>query len=116
MRIFVAGERLVGAALNRRKREAPAEAEDAVAAAGVVGEAERRHRARATRRERKGNRDRRRPVDRVDRELLVDPLEGAAAFGQADRRDLQEEVLLMSARMIRLRWCAGTLRRDLRPR
>ncbi len=83
--VVVPRHSLVRLARDRRQREPPAEAERAIAAAGVVGEAKLRSEAGTPRA--RGDRDAQRggPSGRVGGELLANPANRATALRQGER-------------------------------
>ncbi len=80
--VTVAGEALVGLARDGREGHVPAQAEGAVACAGVVEQGELRRGAQAARRERERDGVRRGSRGGIDGELLVDPPNRPASLGQ----------------------------------
>ena len=83
--VFVTRQALVGAAGDRRQREGPAQAERAIAGAGVVGQRERRSEPGAARAG--GNRQRQGAgaAHRIGGELFTDAADRASPLGQSNR-------------------------------
>lgn len=82
--ILVERQPLVGLAGDGGGGEVPAEAERAVAGAGVIGERQLRSEAGAPRAGGDGHRERARAGDRVGPEFLADAADGAATLGQRE--------------------------------